>query len=272
MLKQKGISSTYYHGGMERGEKIVNARLWLDDKVDTICRTSAFGMGIDKKDVRYVIRFNLPATIEQLAQEGGRAGRDGDYAICKFYYNFSDRTFHLRNIAGLVNPAVQQHHMILLNKVTEFCFEKEICRHRLLATYFNENSDEDCSTCDNCQQEISHVMQVDESNVAKDIIYCLRELYNIKQYVRLSELVMTFMGSKAKDVIDQKLDRCDHFGKGKGKFRSSQKLTQFVQHLVVKGHLKESYRGIQDKQCIIYIEPDNVYDILENKVKIMFSK
>ena len=66
MLKQKGISSASYHGGMERGEKIVNARLWLDDKVDTICCTSAFGMGIDEKDVRYVIRFNLPATIEQL--------------------------------------------------------------------------------------------------------------------------------------------------------------------------------------------------------------
>ena len=120
-------------------------------------------------------------------------------------------------------------------------------------TYFNENSNENCSTCDNCQQEISDVMQVDVSNVEKDIIYCLQELYSIKQYVRLPQLVMTFMGSKDKEVIDQKLDWCDHYGKGKGKFRSSQKLTQFVQHLVMKGHLKESYKGIQYKQCIIYI-------------------
>ena len=101
MLKQKGISSTYYHGGMERGEKIVNAHLWLDDKIYTICCTSAFGMGIDKKDVRYVIRFSLSTTIEQLAQEGGCTGGDGNDAICNFYYNISDRTFHLRNIASL---------------------------------------------------------------------------------------------------------------------------------------------------------------------------
>ena len=110
-------------------------------------------------------------------------------------------------------------------------------------------------------------MQADVSNVEKDIIYCLQERYSIKQYVRLPQLVMTFMGSNDKDVIDQKLDWCDHYrkGKGKGKFRSSQKLTQFVQHLVVKGQLKESYKGIQYKQCIIYIEPDNVYDILKTK-------
>ena len=101
MLKQKGISSTYYHRGLERGEKIVNAHLWLDDKIYTICCTSAFGMGIDKKDVRYVIRFSLPATIEQLAQEGGCTGRDSNDAICNFYYNISDRTFHFRNIASL---------------------------------------------------------------------------------------------------------------------------------------------------------------------------
>ena len=94
-------------------------------------------------------------------------------------------------------------------------------------------------TCDNCQQEISDVMQVDVSNVEKDIC-CLQKLYSIKQCVRLPQLVITFMRSKDKDVIDKKLDQCDHYGKGKGKFRSSQKLAQSVQHLVERKLQKDS--------------------------------
>ena len=78
-IKEKGISATYYHGGMEAGECIRNANLWLDNKVKVICCTNAFGMGIDKKDVRFVIHLTLPSSLEDYIQE---CGSDGDFCSC----------------------------------------------------------------------------------------------------------------------------------------------------------------------------------------------
>ena len=271
-LQQHGLQATYYHAALDEGEKLQNAKLWLEGKVHIICCTCAFGMGIDKKDVRFVFRINLPGSMEQLVQEGGRAGRDGDTATCTFYFSFSDRTFHLRNISLIDNIQVQQQQFALLNKVTEFCFEKVKCRQEAMAIYFGETIPSSCNYCDNCQKTISVLQEQDMTEASKEIIQCLKELCNMKQHVKLAELVMTFMGSKAKEIIDQKLDRSDFYGKGKRKFRSNQQLTLFVQHLIIKGILKENFKLVQEKQCLIYLSCENTYDILENKTKVTYLK
>ena len=106
------------------------------------------------------------------------------------------------------------------------------------------------------------------TETAIEIIQCLKELNSVRQYVKLSKLVMTYIGSKAKDVSDQKFDKCHYYGKGKGSL-DLQRLTSFVLYLIVKGHLKENYKLIQGKQCLIYVSSENVFDILEDKVKVL---
>ena len=98
------------------------------------------------------------------------------------------------------------------------------------------------------------------------------ELCNIKQHVKLAKLVMTFMGSKAKEIIDQKLDRSDFYGKGKRKFRSNQQLTSLVQQLIIKGILKKNFKVVQEKLCLTYLSGENMCDILENKTKVTYLK
>ena len=116
------------------------------------------------------------------------------------------------------------------------------------------------------------LQEEDMTEASKEIIQCLKELCNMKQRVKLGELVMTFMGSKTKEIIDQKLDRSDFYGKGKRKFRSNQQLTSFVQHLIVKGMFKENFKVVQEKQCLMCLSCENTCDILKNKTKVTYLK
>ena len=134
-LKEKGISATYYHGGMEGGERVRNANLWLDNKVKVICCTNAFGMGIDKKDVRFVIHLTPPSSLEDYIQESGRGGRDGDSCSCVLLFRFGDRSFHLQRITGLSS---YESNLSLLNSITGFCMHTSICRQQFIAKYFEE--------------------------------------------------------------------------------------------------------------------------------------
>ena len=149
-LKEKGISATYYHAGMEGGERIRNANLWLEDKVKVMCCTNAFGMGIDKKGVKFVIHLTLPSSLEDYIQESGRGGRDGDYCSCVLLFRFGDRSFHLRNIAALPS---HEANLSLLNVITDFCMQTSLCRQQFIAKYFEEEHGDVCKCCDICQED-----------------------------------------------------------------------------------------------------------------------
>ena len=103
VLKQYGIMATFYHVGMDNSDRMQNASLWLSDSVNVICCTSAFGMGIDKRDVRFMIHLAMPSFLEDYVQESGRGGRDGASCGCISLFCFEDRTFHLRNIARMAS-------------------------------------------------------------------------------------------------------------------------------------------------------------------------
>jgi len=266
-LKEKGISATYYHAGMEGGERIRNANLWLEDKVKVICCTNAFGMGIDKKGVRFVIHLTLPSSLEDYIQESGRGGRDGDNCSCVLLFRFGDRSFHLRNIAALPSSEAS---MSLLNSITDFSMQTSLCRQQFIAKYFEEELGEVCKCCDMCQGNNIRE-EKDLTGHAKHVIECLSQLRALQPKIKLSDLAMTYMGSKAKAVTNQSFHTVPQYGKGKDQFLNISNATKFIQFLIFKGLINENIRGLEERMTITYLTCGDVANLVDNRCQVLYS-
>eukprot|EP00112_Aurelia_sp_Birch-Aquarium-sp1_P018841 Seg4562.3 transcript_id=Seg4562.3/GoldUCD/mRNA.D3Y31 product="ATP-dependent helicase SGS1" protein_id=Seg4562.3/GoldUCD/D3Y31 len=243
---------------------------WLEGKVCVMCSTSAFVMGIDKGDVRFVIHDHLPPTVEDLVQESGRSGRDGQLAFCWIFFKFTDGAIHMRNIASIENMAVQEEKLVLLNQVSALCYNSSSCFQKLLAEHFQYDLDQPCGICRNCQRAVMPGSKEDMTVEAKGVVACLRDLMHIKARVTKSELVLTHIGSKAKDVFSQHFDKCEHYGKGKAKFKSATRLSAFVEHLIIHNVIKEHFKSLAEKHYLLYLSCETAHILYEDKIKILF--
>ena len=266
-LKEKGISATYYHAGMEGGERIRNANMWLEDKIKVMCCTNAFGMGIDKKGVRFVIHLTLPSSLEDYVQESGRGGRDGDNCSCILLFRFADRSFHLRNVAAM---SFSEDSLTLLNSLTDFCMQTSLCRQQFIARYFDENLGEACDCCDICQED-SFQEQKDLTLHARNVIDCLRQISVLEGKPKLTDLAMTYMGSKAKTIITQRFNTVAQYGKGKDQFLNVNNATKFIQFLIFKGFIKENIRSLEERMTINYLTCGNVVDLVDGRCQVFFN-
>ncbi|KIX98469.1 uncharacterized protein Z520_05770 [Fonsecaea multimorphosa CBS 102226] len=214
LQEEYDIQARHYHAGLEPPERIHIQKEWQAGKYKVIVATIAFGMGIDKPDVRFVIHHTIPKSLEGYYQETGRAGRDGGRAGCYLYYGYGDTTSIKRMIDkgdGDWQQKERQKH--LLRNVVQFCENRSDCRRQQVLGYFNEHfKREDCNnTCDNCNSTSTFETQ-DFSEHAKNAIRIVQQVS--REQVTLLHCVDVYRGGKTKKISELSHNRLREYGMG----------------------------------------------------------
>lgn len=250
VLKVNDIQAKAYHAGMDSVMRSQTQDDFIMEKIDVIVATIAFGMGIDKPDVRYVIHYDIPKSLEGYYQETGRAGRDGGEGQCIAFYNNKDLQKLEKFLEG--KPLAEQYIGRQLLRETTAYAESSVCRRKLLLHYFGENYEIDnCGNCDNCRYPKKQVEAQDMLEILLETIVALKENFK-SEYV-----VDILLGKETADVLSHKHEELEQFGSGQGD--DAKHWNAVIRQALIAGYIDKDV----ENYGLLKMTPDG-YDFLKH--------